>query len=379
MIVPEVLSAPIRPRSAVAEAAARQRLDALVKPLGALGRLEDVAAWLAGAQDRCPPAPIDRIRVVIFAGDHGVADEGVSAYPREVTGAMVAAFLGGFAGVTVLARGAGAQVRVLDLGVRVDLPDLPAEVTRFKVRRGSGDISRQDALTPAELVAGLEAGAAIADEEILAGADLLIPGDMGIGNTTVAAAMVAAALGVTAEEVVGTGTGVSGVALLHKRAIIDLALSRSRPEGPLGILLALGSADAAATVGFLIRAAARSTPVLLDGVYSAACALIASQLAPDAVDWWLAGHRSTEPSQRLALRELGLHPLLDLGMRLGEGSGAMVAVPVVRSAQALLAQMGTLQDLGLGVPDETHDGETRDGDTSAEGTVEGAVAAGGSA
>jgi nicotinate-nucleotide--dimethylbenzimidazole phosphoribosyltransferase len=270
-------------------------------------------------------------------------------------------------------------------------------VTRFKVRRGSGDISRQDALTPAELVAGLEAGAAIADEEILAGADLLIPGDMGIGNTTVAAAMVAAALGVTAEEVVGTGTGVSGVALLHKRAIIDLALSRSRPDGPLGILLALGSADAAATVGFLIRAAARSTPVLLDGVYSGACALIASQLAPDAVDWWLAGHRSTEPSQRLALQELGLHPLLDLGMRLGEGSGAMVAVPLVRSAQALLAQMGTLQDLGLGVPDEPHDGETLNGDTSdvpsddaivaaegtavgtVEGTVEGAVAAGGSA
>ena len=342
-----VFTAPITPRSTTAEAAARQRLDALVKPLGALGRLEDVAAWLAGAYDRCPPGPVDRVRVVIFAGDHGVADEGVSAYPREVTAAMVAAFLGGFAGVSVLARTHGAEVRVLDLGVRVDLPTAPPEVTRFKVRRGSGDISRQDALSAAEVTAALEAGAAIADEEISAGADLLIPGDMGIGNTTVAAALVAAALRLTGADVVGSGTGVSGPALVHKRAVIDLALARPRAEGPLGLLVGLGSADAAATVGFLIRAAARSTPVLLDGVFSCACALIASQLRPDAADWWLAGHRSTEPAQGLALGALGLHPILDVGMRLGEGSGAMLAVPVVRAAQALLAQMGTLRDLNL--------------------------------
>jgi nicotinate-nucleotide--dimethylbenzimidazole phosphoribosyltransferase len=371
--VPHLLTAPIAPRSATAEAAARRRLDALVKPLGALGRLEDIAAWLAGAQDRCPPAPLDRVRVVIFAGDHGVADEGVSAYPREVTAAMVAAFLGGVAGVSVLARSHGAEVRVLDLGVRVDLPNAPPDVTRFKVRQGSGDITRQDALTAAELATALEAGAAIAEEEISAGADLLIPGDMGIGNTTVAAALVAAALGLTGEDVVGSGTGVSGLAFVHKRAIIDMALARPRSDGPLGQLVALGSADAAATVGFLIRAAARSTPVLLDGVFSCACALVASRLAPDAVDWWLAGHRSTEPAQGLALRALGLSPLLDVGMRLGEGSGAMLAVPVVRAAQALLAQMGTLEDLNLGgAPDGVSGGAVdRAGISAVDGAAPG--------
>jgi nicotinate-nucleotide--dimethylbenzimidazole phosphoribosyltransferase len=355
MNLPSVLTQPISPRSVVAETAARERLDSLVKPLGSLGRLEDIAAWLCGAQGRCPAVPIERVRVVVFAGDHGVADEGVSAYPREVTAAMVAAFLGGFAGVSVLAHSQGARVRVLDLGVRVDLPDAPADVRRYKVRHGSGDISRQDALTPAETLAGLEAGAAIADEEIDGGADLLVPGDMGIGNTTVAAALVAATLGLPADDVVGSGTGVSGLALVHKRAVIDLALSRRRADGPLGVLNALGSADAAATVGFLIRAAARSTPVLLDGVFSGACALVASRIAPAAADWWLAGHRSTEPSQRHALAALGLEPVVDVGMRLGEGSGAMVALPIVRAAQTLLAGMGTLQDLNLANADaDTH-------------------------
>lgn len=341
--VPEVLGQPIRPRSARAEALARTRLDSLVKPLGALGRLEDVAAWLCGAQDRCPPSPVDRIRVVILAGDHGVAAEGVSAYPREVTAAMVGTFLSGKAGVSVLARGHGATVRVLDLGVLVDLPDVGA----FKVRQGSGSISTVDALTAEETARALAAGAAIADEEIAAGADLLITGDMGIGNTTVAAALVAATLGLDAAEVAGTGTGISAAGMANKTAVLSRALARPRGAEPFAVLAALGSADAAATVGFLIRAAARSTPVLLDGVFSCACALVASRIAPDAVDWWLAGHRSTEPAQGFALRALGLQPLVDLGMRLGEGSGALVAVPLLRAAQALLAEMGTLAELEL--------------------------------
>ena len=346
--LPEAWAQPVRPRSADAEARARVRLDSLVKPLGALGRLEDAAAWLCGVQDRCPPVPLDRVRVVILAGDHGVSTEGVSAYPREVTAAMVRTFLAGKAGVSVLARDHGATVRVLDLGVAGTVDGAPPEVTKFKVRQGSGAITTQDALTPAEAALGLAAGAAIADEEIAAGADLLITGDMGIGNTTVAAALVAAALGLTGADVVGTGTGVSGPALAHKSAAIDRALARPRGPGPVDQLVALGSADAAATVGFLVRAAARSTPVLLDGVFSCACALLASRIAPGAAAWWWAGHRSTEPAQALALAELGLTPLLDLGMRLGEGSGALAALPLLRCAQSLLAGMGTLAELDLG-------------------------------
>jgi nicotinate-nucleotide--dimethylbenzimidazole phosphoribosyltransferase len=342
--LPAPLAAPVRPRSAAAEAAARERLDALVKPLGALGRLEDLAAWLAGAQDRCPPTPLDRVRVVVFAGDHGVAAEGVSAYPVEVTAAMVGAFLGGVAGVTVAARAHGATVRVYDIAVDADLSALPAAVTAHKVRRGSGAINRGDALAPGEARRACEAGAAIADEHIDAGVDLLIPGDMGIGNTTVAAALVAAVLDVPATAVAGTGTGVDEPGLRHKTAVIAAALARPRDPGTL--LTALGSADAAATVGFLLRAAARGVPVLLDGVFSTACALVAGRWVPSAVDWWLAGHRSTEPSQSLALDALGLVPVLDLGMRLGEGSGAVTALPVLRTAQALIAGMGTLADLG---------------------------------
>ena len=341
------LGDPVAPRSAAAEAAARARFDTLVKPLGALGRLEDLAAWLAGAQGRCPPAPLDRVTAVVFAGDHGVAGEGVSAYPSAVTGAMVGAFLAGMAGVSVAARLHGVALRVYDIAVDADLPGLPPAVAAHKVRRGSGVIDREDALGPGEAARAVAAGAAIADAVVDGGVDLLIPGDMGIGNTTVAAALVAAELGVPAADVVGTGTGIDAPTLVHKTSVVAAALSRPRAPGALGSLTALGSADAAATVGFLLRAAGRGVPVLLDGVFSSACALVAGRAVPSAVDWWLAGHRSTEPSQRLALAALGLDPILDLGMRLGEGSGAVTALPVLRTAQALLAEMGTLGDLGV--------------------------------
>jgi len=345
--LPAGLGNPVAPRSAAAQAAARARLDALVKPLGALGRLEDLAAWLAGAQDRCPPAPLHRVTAVVFAGDHGVAAEGVSAYPSAVTGAMVGAFLAGMAGVSVAAGLHGVALRVYDIAVDADLPGLPPEVVAHKVRRGSGVIDREDALAPGEAARAVAAGAAIADAVVDGGVDLLIPGDMGIGNTTVAAALVAAELGAPAADVVGTGTGIDAPTLAHKTSVVTAALARPRSPGALGSLTALGSADAAATVGFLLRAAGRGVPVLLDGVFSSACALVAGMAVPTAVDWWLAGHRSTEPSHRLALAALGLEPILDLGMRLGEGSGAVTALPVLRTAQALLAEMGTLADLGV--------------------------------
>jgi nicotinate-nucleotide--dimethylbenzimidazole phosphoribosyltransferase len=331
---------------------ARERLDGLVKPLGSLGRLEDLGAWLAGAQGTCPPRPLDDVRLVVFAGDHGVAARGVSAYPPEVTAAMVRTFLSGGAAVNVLAHLHGVTVRVLDLAVDTD--DLPPEVSRLKVRRSSGSIDREDALTADEVAQAFAVGMRVADEEVDSGADLLIAGDMGIGNSTVAATLVGACLGLGPLDVVGTGTGIDDAAWAHKVEALRDALYRAVAQGPqskrpepLDLLRIAGSADTAATTGFLLQAAVRRTPVLLDGVVSCACALVARRIAQDASDWWLAAHRSTEPSQHRALHSLDLEPLVDLQMRLGEGSGALVALPLLRAAQALLAEMGTLADLGF--------------------------------
>jgi nicotinate-nucleotide--dimethylbenzimidazole phosphoribosyltransferase len=332
-----------------ARAAARERLDGLAKPLGALGRLEELAVWLAGVQGTAHPRVPSTVSVVVFAGDHGVtaSTSPVSAYPREVTALMVREFLRGGAAVTVLARAHGARVRVLDIGVDDALEGAPAKVGEHKVRRGSGAIDREDALTGSEVEAALLAGRTVADEEIDAGADLLVPGDMGIGNTTVAATLVGAVLDLTANDVVGRGTGVDDETLASKRAVVDAALDRARAhrEDPLVLLRTVGSADLAAATGFLVRAAERGIPVLLDGVISGTCALLAERLAPGSAAWWCAGHRSTEPAHRLALEALGLRPLLDLDLRLGEGSGALTALPVLRTAPLLLAEMATLAEV----------------------------------
>ncbi len=330
---------------------ATERLAALATPPGALGRLGELAVWVAACQGLVPPAPIDDVRLVIFAGDHGVAAHGVSAFPPAITGAMVRTFLLGKAGANALAREHGVSVRVLDLGVDDDFDDLDAQVratlTTHKVRRGSGAIHLEDALTPEETRTALAAGAAVAREEVAAGAQLLISGDMGIGNTTPAAAMVAAGLGVPASEVVGRGTGIDETSLRHKTKVIEASLARAgdRVEDPIETLAALGSADLAASTGFLLAAAQEGTPVLLDGLMSVACALAADRLEPGAAAWYAAGHRSTEPAQSLALDKLGLVPILDLGLRLGEGSGALAAVPVLRSAVSLLRDVALLAEL----------------------------------
>jgi len=338
-----VITAP----SAVARAAARKRLAALAKPLGALGRLEDAAAWVAACQDVCPPRPLDRVRLTVLAGDHGVSHAGVSAYPREVTRAMVSAMVGGGSGANVLARQHGVAMRVLDLGVDADLSALPAEVGRHHLRRSSGSIDREDALTLAEVRAALTTGESIAAEEIAAGADLLVLGDLGIGNTTPAAALVAATFGVGADEVTGRGTGVDDDALAHKTRVIAAALARTadRVADPLERLAALGSVDLAAGVGFLVAAARAGVPVLLDGIVTVAELAVAEDLEPGVLAWCAAGHRSTEPAQQLALDKLGLVPLLDVGLRLGEGTGALTALPVLRSAVLLLREMALLADL----------------------------------
>jgi nicotinate-nucleotide--dimethylbenzimidazole phosphoribosyltransferase len=341
---------PVEAPSAELRAQAEERLAGLATPAGALGRLGDLAVWVAATQGAVPPEPVERVRAVIFAGDHGVADHGVSAYPKAVTPAMVHTFLAGRAGVSVLAAQHGVPVRVLDIGVDDDLPGVDPAVQAFKVRRGSGAIHVEDAMASAETQAALEAGAAVAAEEIAAGAQLLVCGDMGIGNTTPAAALIAASLGMPAAEVTGRGTGIDEAALAHKIDVVLGALDRAgdRVDDPVDTLTALGSADLAAAAGFMAAAAQAGVPVLLDGVISVASALMAERLAPGAAAWFAAGHRSTEPAQALALDKLGLVPVLDLGMRLGEGSGAVAAVPIVRSAALLLRDVALLADLDLG-------------------------------
>ncbi|QIS02786.1 nicotinate-nucleotide--dimethylbenzimidazole phosphoribosyltransferase [Nocardia brasiliensis] len=337
---------PVTPPDAQVRAAAEQRQAQLTKPGGALGRLEELGNWVAACQGGCPPKQFERARVVVFAGDHGVARHGVSAYPSEVTAQMVANFLAGGAAVNALASVADATVRVADISV--DAETDPA-VAAHKVRRSSGAIDREDALTEDEVRAALAAGKAIADEEIDAGADLLIAGDMGIGNTTPATVLIATRTDTEPVAAVGRGTGVDDAGWSRKVAAIRDAMRRARPvaKDPVELLRVAAGADFAAMAAFLAQAAVRRTPVLLDGVVVTAAALVAEDLAPGSAAWWLASHRSTEPAHQLALQRLRLEPLLDFGMRLGEGSGALTALPVLRAAVATLAEMSTFTEAGV--------------------------------
>jgi len=352
-------------QDARADALARQ--EQLTKPSGALGRLEDVSVWLAGVTGRCPPPPITHPALAIFAGDHGVAHTaGTSAYPPEVTAQMVANFVAGGAAATVLARGQNVAVRIVDVSVDVDwsasvLP-VPDHVTADRVRAGSGSIDREDAMTREQSLSGLRLGARVADELINAGADLLIAGDMGIGNTTPAAALIGLLADAEPARVVGRGTGIDDNTWMRKTAAVRDAMRRGRPlkGDPVALLATCGGPDLAATTGFLLQAAARRTPVLLDGVISCACALVAHRVAFRASHWWLASHRSTEPAATAALDRLGLVPLLDLGMRLGEGSGALIALPLVTSAGDLLREMATFASSGVSDRAEPEDADGPD-------------------
>jgi nicotinate-nucleotide--dimethylbenzimidazole phosphoribosyltransferase len=339
--------APVSPPDVGAAAAARARQDTLTKPPGALGRLEDLSVWVASCQGQCPPRQFERARVVVFAGDHGVARSGVSAYPPEVTAQMVANIDGGGAAINALADVAGATVRLADLAVDADA--LSEQIGVHKVRRGSGDITKEDALTDDETARAIAAGQRIADEEVDAGADLLIAGDMGIGNTTAAAVLVAALTNAEPVAVVGFGTGIDDAGWARKTAAVRDALFRAQPvlPDPVRLLRCCGGADLAAMAGFCAQAAVRRTPLLLDGMAVTAAALVAERLAPGARGWWQAGHRSTEPGHGLALTALDLDPILDLRMRLGEGTGATAALPVLRAAVAALSSMATFAEAGV--------------------------------
>jgi nicotinate-nucleotide--dimethylbenzimidazole phosphoribosyltransferase len=327
-------------------AEARSRFDALAKPLGSLGRLEELGAWVAACQGACPPSPLDRVTAIVPAGDHGIVASGVAAYPKEITAAMVRTLVAGVAGMSVLAAQHGVPVRVLDISVDDDLEGVPAAVTAYKIRRSSQPIDTEDAISAAELEQALAVGATIVDEEVAAGTQLLVLGDLGIGNTTPAAALIASTLGLRADQVTGRGAGLDDEGLARKTAVIQHALDRTAPiTDPRARLAALGSADLAVAVGIMLAAAKAGIPVLLDGVISVAEALVAEAIEPGARKWFAAGHRSPEPAQSLALEALGLVPIIDLGMRLGEGSGAMTALPVLRSAVVTLHDMALLADL----------------------------------
>ncbi|BBZ54780.1 MULTISPECIES: nicotinate-nucleotide--dimethylbenzimidazole phosphoribosyltransferase [Mycobacteriaceae] len=335
-----------KPDADVREAALARQLT-LTKPPGALGRLEDLSVWVSACQGVCPPKQFERARIVVFAGDHGVTASGVSAFPSEVTAQMVANFDAGGAAINVLAEVAGATVRVADIAVDGEAHS-PA-IGAHKVRRGSGNIAVEDALSTEEAIAAIAAGRTIADQEVDAGADLLIAGDMGIGNTTPATTLVAALTATEPVAVVGRGTGVDDEGWARKTAAIRDALFRARQvkADPVALLAVCGGADLAAMAGFLAQAALRRTPVLLDGMVVTAAALVADRLAPGAKTWWQAAHLSTEPAHAVALQRLQLTPILDLGMRLGEGSGAAVALPVLRAAVATLASMATFGEANV--------------------------------
>lgn len=341
---------PVVAPSVSVRTAANARQAQLTKPAGSLGRLETLAGWVAACQGECPPRVFTRPRVIVFAGDHGVARHGVSAYPAEVTAQMVANIASGGAAVNALAATAGASVRVVDMSVDADTDP---EVSRYKVRRSSGAVDREDALTEEEVVRAITAGRDIADAEVDSGADLLIAGEMGIGNTTPATVLIASITDTEPVAAVGRGTGVDDAGWCRKTAAIRDAMRRVRRHvaDPVALLRIGGGADLAAMAGFLAQAAVRRTPVILDGVVVTAAALVAEDLAPGSRDWWVAGHRSTEPAHTIALRQLQLDPILELDMRLGEGSGAVVALPILQGAVATLANMATFADAGVSTGD----------------------------
>lgn len=337
---------PVHPPSHSVAEEARARHLTLTKPATSLGRLEELSVWVSSCQEACPPRPLDRARVVVFAGDHGVAEHGVSAFPREVTLQMADNIVGGGAAVSVLARMAGATVRVADMAMSAERP---GGLDDHKIRRSSGSIDREDALTPEEVRAAIAAGRRIADEEVDSGADLLIAGDLGIGNTTPATVLTCLVTGREPVELVGRGTGIDDEGWMRKTAAIRDAMFRASGDlrDPVAMLRKVGGADLAAMAGFLAQAAIRKTPCLLDGSVVTSAALMAEALAPGARQWWTAGHRSAEPAHTAALTYLSLEPILEHSMRLGEGSGAVAALPVVHNAVAILTQMATFADAGV--------------------------------
>ena len=342
-----------RPLDAGAMAEARARQDRLTKPRGALGRLEVLSVQLAGIAGACPPPVPVPAAVAVFAADHGVVAEGVTPWPQEVTAQMVANFVSGGAAINVLARAAGATVTVIDVGVATPLPpacDGAPGLLHRPLGPGTANLAAAPAMDVATCRAARDLGADLAAALVDQGARALVTGEMGIGNTTTAAALVAAFTGRPAREVTGRGTGVDDAGLAHKTAVVERALARHAgaiAAGPLETLAALGGYEIAALAGFIVGGAAAGVPVVVDGLIADAALLAAERLVPGVAARCIAGHRSVEPGAAAVLEELGLEPVLDLDLRLGEGSGACLALSIVESAARILAEMATFDAAGV--------------------------------
>jgi nicotinate-nucleotide--dimethylbenzimidazole phosphoribosyltransferase len=336
----------VGPLDQAAMAEARARLDSLTKPPGSLGRLERLAVQIAGITRLSRPRLQHRL-VVVMAGDHGVSVEGVSAYPATVTAQMVHNFANGGAAINVLARQTGADVRVVDVGVAAGLPsNLP--IVHRKVAFGTANLAHGAAMTPEQTMRAIEVGLELAslDEPAV---DVLCLGEMGIGNTTAASAIVAALTGLPVADVTGRGTGVDDVTWARKVAVIEQALRVNHPNvsNALDVLQMVGGLEIAALVGLVIGGAVRRIPMVVDGFIATAAALVAVELSPNARRYLIAAHRSVEVGHRVALERLELEPLFALDMRLGEGTGAVLALPIIDAALAVLSEMATFEQAGI--------------------------------
>jgi nicotinate-nucleotide--dimethylbenzimidazole phosphoribosyltransferase len=327
--------------------AARARQDSLTKPPGSLGRLEELSIQTAGIMANPLPRIKDKV-VLVMAGDHGVVAEGVSAYPQEVTPQMVLNFLRGGAAINVLARHAGARVVVVDMGVAADLP-AHADLVVRKIAYGSGNIARGPAMSRLQAGECLEAGAEVCLEQIALGMDVLATGEMGIGNTTPSAAIAAAITGEPIEEIAGRGTGVDDQGLKRKIEAIRRALAANRPDPAdgLDVLAKVGGFEIGGLAGAILAAAANRRPVVIDGFISTAAAMIAASLAPEVRSYLIAAHTSLERGHHLMMDWLRIRPLLDLQMRLGEGTGAALAMSLVEAACKTLGEMATFSEAGV--------------------------------
>ncbi|MGW0374710.1 nicotinate-nucleotide--dimethylbenzimidazole phosphoribosyltransferase, partial [Streptomyces coeruleorubidus] len=340
--------AQIRPLDAKALGEAWERQKRMTKPAGALGMLEIISAQLSGLSRQCPPPIPEPAAVAIFAGDHGVHGQGVTPWPQEVTAQMVANFLGGGAVCNAFATQVGAEVCIVDVGVAADLPATPGLLPR-KVRAGTSDMTTGPAMTREEAKQAIEVGIDTARDLVAAGNKALLTGEMGIANTTASAALISVFTGADPAEVTGRGTGINDETLARKTEVVRRALELHQPDpaDPVGVLAAIGGFEHAAIVGLLLGGASLRTPVILDGVSAGAAALVARAIAPEVLAACIAGHRSAEPGHVAALNKLGLRPLVDLDLRLGEGTGALLALPLVQSTARAMHEVATFDSAGV--------------------------------
>ena len=340
----EELIAAVEPVSADHAALARERHDQLAKPPGSLGQLEDLAVQLAAISRKCPPPALSSPALVVAAADHGVHAQGISDWPQAVTSLMVSTVASGGAAVNAIARSIGADVTVLDVGTVGETT--AGGVVDARVRSGTRDITAEPAMTIGECAEAITAGARVATELVVRGADLLATGDLGIGNTTASSALIAAFAGEPAATVTGRGANMTDERVPVKVKAIETALARHGEErDPLRTLASLGGLEHAALVGVMLAGAAGRVPVVLDGVIADAAALAAVRICPAISGYLIAGHHSAEPGARVALAAIGSTALVDLGMRLGEGTGALLAVPIIQAAARVLGEMATLADV----------------------------------